>query len=261
MGWVDGELWVEEGKSSSAETFGGSRKEGTFTPRSGRLIQYREIRLALAPINDREAGCVLLSQDGLGWRDAEDHLAAPSIIIAGDGSWLDLRNDSCTGPKITPVWPHEAYMPDGWRRIRLHCGDSLAHASPDYVDQEDWEWDPVERPGEVMFLGRGYVSATRMTPDHLHRWLFTGREVSGEREFCPWDDGAYLTEDVRRPYLTAPMFTPARAIEACIHNGSFEAELRRQAISIIEQVSEIVADGRSAADAAEAELMARWRKP
>jgi hypothetical protein len=57
---------------------------------------------------------------------------------------------------------------------------------------------------------------------------------------------------------TAAMFTPARAIEASIHDGSLEAEQRHKANSIVQQVAAIGADGKGAADAAEPELMAKW---
>jgi|GEM_PF-3717874 len=263
MGWVEGELLIEEGKGASDQTFGGARREGTFKARPGRLIQYREIRLTIAPLNDREVGSVLLSQDSLGWRNAEDRLATPVIRIVSDGSWSDLRNDSRTGPKTAPVWSWkpEAEFSDGWRRIALHCDESLTHASPDYLDEDDWEWDPIERPGEVMHLGRGYVSATRLTPDHLYHWLFCQREVAGEGEVCPWDDSAHSGDIAKPPQLTAPLFTAARTIEACIHEGTLEAELRRQAVDIVRQVADIVTDGRRAADAAESKLMARWARP
>lgn len=259
MGWVEGELLVEAGPGAAAEHFGGPRAPGEMRPRPGRLVQFREVRLALAPLDGRQAGCVLLSQDALGWRDAGPHGHGALRWIVGEGNWAALREDVGSIPRPDPDWRHEMPLADGWHRVLLRCGPNLDHASPAYALQDDWEWDPVEHPGSFEHPGRGYVGATRLTPGHVHLWLLRSHEVEGEGVDCPWDDAAFEAGG-RGMHLRSPLLTPARSIEACLHGGQFVRALRERAEAVAQQVEALVEEGRREALAAHDALLARLER-
>ncbi|WP_299844894.1 hypothetical protein [uncultured Jannaschia sp.] len=263
MGWVDCQLLIEERGSASA-VFRGDRSDGRFSSHSGRLIQYREVRLALAPLDEREAGGVLLSQDALAWRDASCSRWDPTIPIVGEGNWTDIprfeKAEDVALPLFVPGYGYfEAQTPEGWRRVAISCGHDLDECHEGYQHGEDWEWDPIDRPGEIHHLGRGYVSATRLTPDHVFHWLIENRDFKEERAVCPWELDPSGYQDI--PPLRSPSFTPASIIEAALHAGTIETALREKSISISQQIAGIISDHRSAADLAQAELLARWKKP
>ena len=260
MGWIDCELFVEEGKGTGAASFGGSRNTGAFRQRRGRLIQYREIRLALAPLNERFAGSVLTSQDALRWRSDASGGHDQDLSLIGEGNWSDVAQTKCEGEDYRAddqTWvSHEVQLADGWHRVLLRRKQQLDWAHEGYEDGQDWEWDPIERPGEVLFLGRGYVSATRLTPDHIYHWLLQSHDGGGEAAVCPW---ATPTETSTTPLaLRSPPFTIARQIERALHDGRIEAALRSQGYDIARQVAAVLDGYREAASEAENGLMARW---
>lgn len=263
MGWIDCDLFVEEGENTAGAGFRAPRTVGEFRRRRGRLIQYREIRLALAPLDDRVAGCVLLSQDALAWRDESVLGFGQDMPVVGEGNWSDVSQTDHGGDmfhledQASPT--HEIQMSDGWHRVTLQHGNSLHQARDDYkydFGRHDWEWDPIERPGEILHLGCGYVSATRLTPDHVHLWLLQPQSLDDERVVCPWQSP--WVEDRPTKVLRSPPFTPARQIEDALYDGRIEAALCDQALSISKQVTEILERSREAANAAEQALIARW---
>jgi hypothetical protein len=149
-------------------------------------------------------------------------------------------------------------MPDGCHRVLVRRGDDLHRTREEYEHGQDWEWDPIERPGEILHLGRGYVSATRLTPDHVYQWLFQSQNLDDERAVCPWESP--LWSDTPAPTLRSPPFTPARQIEAALRDGRIENDLREQAVSISRQVAAIIDLSREASSKAERDMMDRWSR-
>lgn len=257
MGWANTELFVEQGPGTGAEILGGERRSGVLEPRAGRLIQYREVRLALAPIDERQCGGVLLSQDAVIWRDAGPAGGTEHRLV-GEGNWTDMAAVDERGfhPQFSDQYSRvfEIRLDDGWHRVARRRFDDLDQARNDYAEGCDWEWDPLEHPGDVPYLGRGYVSATRLTPDYVHHWLIAPQNMDQERAVCPW------ARDFPKPGtpLRAPLHTPARAIERALHDGSLEALLRERSEAIAVASAEILEASRRRSNAAEAAMMARW---
>lgn len=262
MGWIDCDLFVEEGKGTGGIEFRAPRLPGEFRRRRGRLIQYREIRLALAPLDERVAGSVLLSQDALTWRDGSVQGYGQDMPVIGEGNWSDVaqtQQEEDSFPLEQGSWTtHEIKMSDGWHRVLVQRRDDLDRTRDDYAEGQDWEWDPIERPGEITFNGCGYVSATRLTPDHVYLWLLQSQSLDDEPAVCPWETPWW--DGQLKPALRSPPFTPARQIEEALHDGRIETALRTQAVNIASQVTAVLDVSRQAASIAERDLMERWSR-
>ncbi|UTH47602.1 hypothetical protein KBW81_12895 [Loktanella salsilacus] len=260
MGWIDCDLFVEEGKECGATSFGGFRRAGEFRRRSGRMIQYRAIHLTLAPLNDRFAGSVLTSQDALVWRELNTEGYNPDRPLVGEGNWSDVAKttfeDECFTADQQSWFNHEIQLEDGWHRVVVRRKQDLDWAHKGYDYGQDWEWDPIERPGEIPHIGRGYVTATRLTPDHVYHWFLQSHDDGGECAVCQWGtpDGT-LAPPIA---LRCPPFTIARQIETALHDGRLETALRTKSNEIASQVAEVLESYRHAANEAEKNLIARW---
>lgn len=260
MGWINCDLFIEVGEGTGGAAFRMPRAGGTFRRFRGRIVQYRDIRLALAPLDDRTAGSVLLSQDALAWRDESVRGYGNDMPILGEENWSDIARIQYDGDSFLPDQDcrtsHEIQMPDGFHRVLVRRCDDLDWTRGEYEDGQDWEWDPIERPGEILHLGKGYVSATRLTPDHVYQWLLQPQDFDDERAICPWESPFW--SDAPALTLRSPPFTPARQIEAALHDGRIENDLRDQAISISRQVAAIIDLSRETSSSAERVLMDRW---
>jgi len=260
MGWIDCDIFVEEGEGTAGSAFGAPRSSGEFRRRRGRMIQYRDIRLALAPLDERSAGSVLLSQDVLAWRDESELGYRADMPIVGEGNWSAMAQTDHEGDNFRldqQCWTsHEIQAPDGWHRILVQRGNDLHRTRDEYERGQDWEWDPIERPGEILHWGCGYVSATRLTPDHVYHWLLQPQNFDDESVVCAWESSTW--SGTPAPALRSPPFTPARQIEAALHDGRIEDNLRAQATSISRQVAAIIDLSRKAANSAERNLLERW---
>ncbi len=151
-------------------------------------------------------------------------------------------------------------MMDGWHRVLVRRRDDLDRTREGYDFGQDWEWDPIEQPGEVHHLGSGYVSTTRLTPDHVYLWLLQPQNLDDERAICFWETMPWRDAHGPAPALRSPPFTPARQIEAALHDGRIETALRAESISITNQVKSILDGARRAANSAEHSLMERWSR-
>lgn len=276
VGWGDVELKIEMGSACVSKKPGMDRPAGRWESHKACLIQFREVRIALAFINDREVGPVLMSRGAVGVNFNAPQ--AGSSMIWGTCHWRD-----------TLAVQQEVFFDGGWRRVRLPVVGSsdnedhgLDHVAPGEAGDWDWEFDPIGHPGSVTMDGADYVSFTRLTPDHLHHWLVTPHPLDGMEVSCPWDlteashvgreypvwlsagdDFETYWHDVPVEALTCPNDTPARIIETNLHNGRFETALREAASRVVDQTHLVIEQNRLAAQEAQSALRARWadRKP
>lgn len=276
VGWGDVELGIEMGSACVSKEPGIDRPAGRWESLKARLIQFREVRLALAFINDREVGPVLMSRGAVGAKI--DGPTSGTSMIWGTCHWQD-----------TLAVQQEVFFDGGWRRVRLpvvrsdnHEDFGLDHVAPGEAGDWDWEFDPIVHPGSFTMYGADYVSFTRLTPDHLHHWLVTPHPLDGMEVSCPWDlteashvgreypvwlsagdDFETYWNDVPVEALTCPNDTPARIIETNLHNGRFVTALREAASRVVDQTHLVIEQNRLAAQEAQSALRARWadRKP
>ncbi|MEO3480061.1 hypothetical protein AAFO90_20620 [Phaeobacter sp. CAU 1743] len=276
VGWGDVELEIEMGSACVSRKPGMDRPAGQWQSHKARMMQFREVRLALAFINDREVGPVLMSRGAVGANF--DWLASGTSMIWGTCHWRD-----------TLAVQQEVFFDGGWRRVRLpvactrdHEDFVLDHVTPGKAGDWDWEFDPIGHPGSVTMYGADHVSFTRLTPDHLHHWLVTPHPLDGMEVICPWGqtDAAHVGHeypvwltasgdfeaywnDVPVEALTCPNDTPARIIETNLYNGRLEAALREAATRVVDQTHRVMEQNRMAAQEAQLALRARWtdRKP
>jgi len=276
VGWGNVELEIEMGSACVSKKPGVDRPAGRWESLKARLIQFREVRLALAFINDREIGSVLMSRGAVGANF--DRPTSGTSMIWGTCHWQDIL-----------AVQQEVFFDGGWRRVRLpvvHSDDhedfGLDHMAPGEAGDWDWEFDPIGHPGSVTMYGADYVSFTRLTPDHLHHWLVTPHPLDGIDVVCPWtltdathverEYPVWLTaggdfetywNDVPVEALTCPNGTPARIIETNLHNGRFETALREAASRVVDQTHLVIEQNRLAAQDAQSALRVRWaeRKP
>lgn len=268
VGWDDVEVDIETGDACAAQEPGTERPHGRWKARSARLIQFREVRLALAPVDTRNIGPVLMSRGAVGLKLEGE--GSPTSMVWGTMHWLD-----------TLMMDQEVYADGGWRRIRLstHC-EELTHTANNEGGDWDWEYDPIEHPSMFTGLGADYVSFTRMTPDHLYHWLVAEEGLDGLSQVCPWTACEYRNAVLERPLplarlettdgwsdlhrgvdiegLICPIDTPARHIEVSLYNGRFEETLRSAAQRVVSETNRVTSTQRQASAAAQERLRLRW---
>lgn len=270
LAWGDLAVEIEEGKTCIAAEPGAARRDGIFKRRDARVIQYRDIHLAIAPLNDREVGPVLMSRGLVGLRIPS---SSPHVtMVFGTLHWLD-----------TLAVQQEVLHDGGWRRIKLEFDpdqDRLDHQIAGPGDDYSWECDPVEYPG-VLNSGGDYVVYHRMSVDHLHHWLIGDHALDGEGATCPWSpfDGEPWTErpglvlpptgnlwedafhdaDGKALPLLSPVRTSAFYVEAALHKGRIHKALLDQATALRRQAVHLVEQRRIEAIAAQEQLMASWK--
>ncbi len=246
--------------------------------RPATVIQAREIRLALAPLNDREVGAVLqtrglvlLSLNGVlypvwGCNHWDEPISLPHQIFL-DGAWH----------RVDSTWPELKLDRRGeWSGLTNIVRDQRTGEAIDW----DWEHDPVESPGVCHGLGPDYISFTRMTADHLYHWLVSPHDLSGVPAISPWElryfeagqrlfprhlEGSFdpdrYWENIDDPrVLQCPFDSPARAIETCLYNGLLKAALEQAAGRMKSETTRIMKESQFAAVKARANLRASWKE-
>ncbi len=291
MGWAEGEIRIEDNARSEILNWDYPGKDpeewrrvtarpdtANWQKRSARVMQMREIRLALAPLNDREVGAVLQSR-GLVILDIQAEL----YPVWGCNHWDDPLS-----------LPHQILFNGSWHRVdsnwlNLNLVQKGEFFDLPYVVRDprtgesmdwDWEHDPVESPGIRHAIGPDYISFTRMTADHLYHWLVVDHNLQGVPAISPWelrffDVGRRLfpphLSDRCEPdqywrhldnpsVLQCPFQSPARAIETCLYNGVFQKALEQAAGRMKSETDRILKESQIAAEKARKQLRANWKR-
>ncbi len=268
IAWGDLSVEIEGGDACAAEP-GAPRSDGVFVRHAARVIQYRDIHMAIAPLNDREVGPVLMARGLVGLRIPP---SAPNVtMVFGTLHWSDTLSVQ-----------QEILHDGGWRRVKLEFApdkDQLQHQIPGPGDDYSWECDPVEYPG-VLSSGGDYVVYHRMSVDHLHHWLIGDHALDGEAAISPWSpyDGepwnelprlvpppaghfweeAFHDTDGKPLPLLSPVRTSAWYVEAALHKGWIHQALLVQATELRQQAGNLVVQRRKEAIAAQELLIASW---
>lgn len=270
IAWGDLSVEIEDGDTCFAEEPGAPRSDGVFVRHAARVLQYRDIHLAIAPLNDREVGPVLMARGLVGLRIPP---SSPRVMMVfGTLHWSDTLSVQ-----------QEILHDGGWRRVKLEFApdkDQLQHQVPGPGDDYSWECDPVEYPG-VLNSGGDYVVYHRMSVDHLHHWLIGDHALDGEPAVSPWSpyDGepwnerpglitpptgyfweeAFNNADGKPLPLLSPVRTSAWYVEAALHKGRFHQALLDQANGLRQQAVDLVDQRQKEANAAQELLIASWK--
>ncbi|MDA3859509.1 MAG: hypothetical protein PF480_15060 [Roseovarius sp.] len=179
---------------------------------------------------------------------------------------------------------------DGWHRIRLPVLGN--QEDPREMDAEasgvgedwDWEYDPVDLPGQTTGYGADYVSWTRCTPYHLMHWLMTDHTIEEEGAWCPWRRAEIATatreqppivslpegaSDISEEYWASDDDLPsilvcdelsgaAFCVEDCLYNSLLPASLNARAMRIREALEHVEADMAIRCRTKKDALLANW---
>lgn len=270
IAWGDLSVEIEIGDTCFAAEPGAPRSDGVFVRHAARVIQYRDIHVAIAPLNEREVGPVLMARGLVGLRIPP---SSPNVtMVFGTLHWSDVLSIQ-----------QEILHDGGWRRVKLEFApdvDQLPHQVLGPGDDYSWECDPVEYPG-VLNSGGDYVVYHRMSVDHLHHWLIGDHAIEGEAAISPWSpfdgepwneyprlvapptgllwENAFHDADGKPLPLLSPVRTSARYVEAGLHKGRIYQALLEQATELRRQTVQLVEQRRTEAIAAQERLIASWK--
>jgi len=270
IAWGDLSIEIEEGDGCVTSEPGASRRDGAFVRHDARVIQYRDVHVAIAPLNDREVGPVLMARGLVGLRIPSSSKRV--TMVFGTLNWIDSGT-------VRKEVLHEG----GWRRVKLYIApyqDRLDHQAVGPGDDYTWECDPVEYPG-LLNSGGSYVVYHRMSIDHLHHWLIGDHALDGEAAICPWSpfegepwnerprlipeptghlsEDRFFESDGKLLPLLSPIRTSALYVEAALHKGQIHGALLEQATALRRQAVQLVEHRRMEAIAAQEKLIASWK--
>jgi hypothetical protein len=243
----------------------------------GRVILYREIRLAIAPVAQGELGAVFESRPSVFIEFPQDSaLAGRHVVHGGYEPIIDRQH--------LGRWP--AIVVAGRRRGISHTrfeDDKRQEIVSLLDDFAAFDPDPVQAPGQVSSEA-WYLSYTTAAPSYCRHWLARDHRLGDARVETIWSGDCLASYPAQSPSLglehlqskiselyernVPPQeelnyptgFFPATCIERCLHNGLLEEALRVKIDRLRSETKAAEAAWGKARDSHTQALLNRWRR-
>lgn len=241
--YVDGPLLV--GTVPSARPISREQLEEPFTDfaeRQARTILYREISLAIGPVNRTELGALLRTQacTAVCFLHESEHEPEPIIAMpAHDVSSLTIGRSQI--------------MRDGWRRIAFPDG------LPDWQERcvarlrqlpEAFDSYPLEYPDH--HYESWYFSYTAASADYVNHWFGSDNALGPVK---PWSPFRNLDPEDRPTWYARG---PGRYLELALFTGELEARMATEIERLRDAHQRNEKDWRERVRAATETLLERW---